>query len=105
MNDSADSYCPSQDWIPYVEAQRRVLAGLPVEVLDPYSPEWRITKFTAHKPLRHYRIPIEPPQRYDFVPVLRKRQTVRVFDVDGNPELTIGVPEGTWQLSLLRVEE
>lgn len=103
MSDNADSYAPCADWIPYAEAKRRVLSGLPVEVLDPYAPEWRVVRFSAHRPLRHYRIPPSPPTRYDLVPELRKGQAVRILDIDGNPELTFPVPTGTWRVSLIRI--
>lgn len=94
---------PGGDWISYPEAQERIHAGLPVEVLDPLSPEWRVERFTSHVSMRHYRIPGKAGPDMHVISNVREGDVVRVYTATG-VQVAVGTAlAGDWQLILRRV--
>lgn len=92
-------------WIPYAEAQTRIHQNLPVEVLDPMSPEWRLAKFSSHTSMRLYRIPgTEGPSKIDLYGVEGPRKIRIVDDESGAVLDSIAIPAGTWRLSLTKID-
>jgi hypothetical protein len=89
---------PGGDWIAYPEAQERIHAGLPVEVLDPLDPEWRIERFTAPVQHRHYRIPGADGPINVVAGQVKTGDVVRVFTATGTLIDVVDVPPGTWRL-------
>lgn len=89
-------------WIDYATAQARIAEGLPVEVLDQYTPEWKRRRFTAHKPNRLYRIPTEPSSNF-VVAELEGARVVHLLPDDVSDTIEVRVPAGRWRVVLERV--